>query len=106
MGLATSRHAARAGRLAGDRRFFDTTAVFLVTALAPGAQPRAREPGLEPHFIAAGQLNELELRLGSPGTCAACSITASPGTPPTWATCGGPWAAPRPGAEHRRPRFR
>lgn len=44
----------------GSRRTLDI--VFLVTGLAHGAQPHAREPGLQPHFIPADQLNELELR--------------------------------------------
>ena len=36
--------------------------VFLVTGPAPGAEPQAREPGRQPHFVPAGQLGELELR--------------------------------------------
>jgi 8-oxo-dGTP diphosphatase len=45
---------------AASRRTLDI--VFLATGLMPGAEPHAREPGLEPHFIPADQLNELELR--------------------------------------------
>jgi len=36
--------------------------VFLATTLAVGAEPQAREPGVEPHFIQVDQLNELDLR--------------------------------------------
>jgi len=44
----------------GSRRTLDI--VFLVTGLSPGAQPHAREPRLEPRFVPADQLNELDLR--------------------------------------------
>jgi 8-oxo-dGTP diphosphatase len=41
----------------GSRRRLDI--VFLATGLEPGAEPQAREPGVEPHFIPVDQLNEL-----------------------------------------------
>ena len=43
-----------------SRRTLDI--VFLLTGPAPGAEPQAREPGLEPHFVPADRLSELELR--------------------------------------------
>lgn len=43
-----------------SRRTLDI--VFLLTGPAPGSEPQAREPGLEPRFVPAGQLGELELR--------------------------------------------
>jgi len=36
--------------------------VFLATGLEPGAEPLAREPGVEPCFIPVDRLSELELR--------------------------------------------
>ena len=43
----------------GSRRRLDI--VFLATGLEPGAEPQAREPGVEPHFIPVDQLSELTL---------------------------------------------
>jgi len=43
----------------GGRRRLDI--VFLVTGLEPGAEPLAREPGVEPRFVPVDQLNELTL---------------------------------------------
>ena len=43
----------------GSRRRLDI--VFLATGLEPGAEPQAREPGVEPHFVPVDQLNELTL---------------------------------------------
>lgn len=43
-----------------SRRTLDI--VFLLTGPASGAEPQVREPGLEPHFVPADRLNELELR--------------------------------------------
>jgi 8-oxo-dGTP diphosphatase len=43
----------------GSRRRLDI--VFLATGLEPGAEPLAREPGVEPRFVPVDQLNELTL---------------------------------------------
>ena len=43
-----------------SRRTLDI--VFLATGVAPGREPQAREPGLEPRFVPVDQLNDLELR--------------------------------------------
>jgi 8-oxo-dGTP diphosphatase len=52
-----------------SRRTLDI--VFLATGLEPGREPHAREPGLEPHFVPAEQLNGLELRPPLAGICEA-----------------------------------
>jgi len=44
----------------GSRRRLDI--VFLAAGLVPGAEPQAREPGVDPHFVPVDQLSELELR--------------------------------------------
>ena len=44
----------------GSRRRLDI--VFLVAGLVPGAEPQAREPGVEPCFVHVDQLSELEMR--------------------------------------------
>lgn len=43
----------------GTRRRLDIA--FLVTGLEPGAEPLAREPGIEARFVPVDQLNELTL---------------------------------------------
>jgi len=74
--------------------------VFAATESAPSAPPEGRERGMEPLFVPAGRLNQLDLRPPLAGLCAGCSATAGNATPRTWPTCGARTAAP-PGRGNR-----
>jgi len=85
----------------GGRRTLDI--VFLTAGLEPGAEPQAREPGVEPRFIPVDQLAELTLLPPVAGHLRGLLHGGIYRYAPTWVTCGGPWTAPQPVPGRRSP---